>query len=264
MLDSLYLFLDQPFVGVSPWAIAGVAAIYLVCFVARGAVGFGALAPAVTFSSWLLPPHHAVLLAVVAATIPQLQLLPDAYRGTDWTVAKPMLFATGLTTAIGSWIFVYMSGSWLTVILGLLISAVVVLDVTKLLDRLVTRVDVRAPGLNFGMSSLTGLVNGVAGAGGMVLLVVYLKHACRDHLSLRATTIFLGTTVLCWRFVLTILTGLATVKLAVEAALMLPFVYVGVWLGTHHFRTVSPARYHRWLQAILLLSAVGLLLMGVL
>jgi uncharacterized membrane protein YfcA len=264
MFDSLYLTLGEPFVGVSLWAVAGVAAIYFVCFVARGAVGFGALAPAVTFTSWLIPSHHAVLLAVIAATIPQLQLLPDAYRGTDWTVARPMLFATGLTTAIGSWIFVYMSGNWLTVILGLLISLVVLLDVTKLLDRLVTRVDVRAPGLNFGLSSLTGLVNGVAGAGGMVLLVVYLKHACRDHMSLRSTTIFLGTTVLCWRFVLTILTGLGTVKLATEAALMLPFVYAGVWLGTHHFRSVSPARYHRWLQGILLMSALGLLLKGIL
>jgi hypothetical protein len=45
---------------------------------------------------------------------------------------------------------------------------------------------------------------------------------------------------------------------------MLPFVYVGVWLGTHHFRSVTPARYHRWLQAILLMSAVGLLLKGIL
>lgn len=264
MIESSYLFLGQPFAGLSPWVVAGIAAIYFVCFVARGAVGFGALAPAVTFTSWLIPPHHAVLLAVIAATIPQLQLLPDAYRGTDWTVARPMLFATALTTAIGSWIFVYMSGEWLTVILGFVISAVVVLDVTKLFDRAVRHVDVRAPALTFGLSSLTGLINGVAGAGGMILLVVYLKHACRDHLSLRATSIFLGTTVLCWRFVLTILTGLATVKLMTEAALMLPFVYIGVWLGTRYFHNLAPARYHRWLQAVLLISALGLLLEGLL
>lgn len=264
MFDSLYLLLGQPFAHVSPWAVGGIAAIYFVCFVARGAVGFGALAPAVTFTSWLLPPHHAVLLAVIAATIPQLQLLPAAYRGTDWTVARPMLFATGLTTAIGSWIFVGMSGNWLTVILGFVISTVVVLDVTKILERAVRHVDVRSPALNFGLSSLTGLVNGIAGAGGMVLLVVYLKHACRDHLSLRATTIFLGTTVLCWRFVLTILTGLVTVQLLAEAALMLPFVYIGVWGGTRYFHSVTPARYHRWLQTVLLLSALGLLLEGLL
>jgi len=264
MFDSLYLTLGEPFAGVSLWAIAGVAVIYFVCFAARGAIGFGALAPAVTFTSWLIPPHHAVLLAVIAATIPQLQLLPESLRGTDWPVVRPVIAAMAITTALGTWVFTKLSGEWLTLILGFVISAVVVFDALKLLERAVKHIDIRAPGMAFGLSAITGLINGIAGAGGMVALVVYLKHACRDHLSLRATTIFLGTLVLCYRFVLTFVVGMVDLKLMVEAALMLPTIYIGVWLGNRYARNISPKRYHAILTAVLLASALGLLLEGLL
>lgn len=262
MLHSLYLTLGEPFAGVSLWAIAGIAVIYFTCFLARGAIGFGALAPAVTFTSWLLPPHHAVLLAVIAATIPQLQLLPESMRGTDWHVARPVLVAVIITTAIGAWIFAHMSGEWLTLILGFVISSAVLLDVLKLLDRAVKHIDIRAPSVAFGLAALSGIINGIAGAGGMVALVVYLKHACRDHITLRHTTIFLGTIVLCWRFVLTFLTGMVTIKLLVESALMLPVIYVGVLIGTRFTRNVTAKRYHFMLQTVLLLSALGLVADG--
>lgn len=264
MLESLHLTLGAPFAGVSPWAIAGIAVIYFVCFAARGAIGFGALAPAVTFTSWLIPPHHAVLLAVIAATIPQLQLLPESYRGTDWGVARPVIAAVAITTAIGTWIFTRISGDLLTAILGFVISAVVVLDALKLLDRLVRRVDIRSPLVAFGLASLTGIINGIAGAGGMIALMVYLKHACHDHISLRATTIFLGTILLCYRFVLTFIAGMVDLTLLVESALMLPIIYAGVWLGMRYAGDISPKRYHAILTAVLLASALGLLLEGLL
>ena len=262
MFDSLYHTLGEPFAGVSPWAIAGVAVIYFVCFAARGAIGFGALAPAVTFTSWLLPPHHAVLLAVIAATIPQLQMLPESLRGTDWPVVKPVIAAMVITTALGTWVFTKLSGDWLAVILGFVISAVVILDALKLLERAVKHIDIRAPLVAFAMSAVTGFINGIAGAGGMVTLVIYLKHACRDHLSLRATSIFLGTMILCYRFVLTFVAGLVDLKLVVEAMLMLPVVYLGVFLGVRYFRNLSPKRYHAILTTVLLASALGLLTEG--
>lgn len=264
MLSSLYLSLGAPFAGVSPWAIAGIAVIYFVCFAARGAIGFGALAPAVTFTSWLIPSHHAVLLAVIAATIPQLQLLPESYRGTDWHVARPVIIAVAIPTVVGTWIFIRISGDMLTAILGFVISAVVVLDAFKLLDRVVKRFDIRSPFVAFGLASVTGIINGIAGAGGMIALMVYFKHACRDHLSLRATTIFIGTILLCYRFALTFVAGMVDLTLLVESALMLPIVYLGVWLGMRYCGTISPKRYHTILTSVLLISALGLLLEGLL
>lgn len=262
MFDSLYLILGEPFAGVSPWAVAAIAIIYFICFMARGAIGFGALAPSVTFSSYLLPPHHAVLLAVIAATIPQLQLLPRSWRRTDWPVARPVLVAMSISTAVGTWIFVRISGDWLTAILGLVMTGVVAIDSVKLLDRAVNRLDIRAPSIAIALASASGIINGLAGAGGMIAIVVYLKHACRDHFTLRDTTITLGTLVLCWRFALTFAAGMVTLTLFTEALLMLPVIYAGVLIGTHYTRDLSPKRYHAILTGFLLVSALGLLVDG--
>lgn len=262
MPTSLYVWLGEPFAGVSPWALTGIVAIYFICFLARGAIGFGALAPVVTFTSWLLPPHHAVLLAVLAATIPQLQLLPGSLRRTDWQVARPVMLAIAITTVIGTWLFVKITGDTLTLILGAVITTVVLLDITKLLDRAVALIDIRAARWAFGLSSITGFVNGIAGAGGMIALVVYLKHACRDHETLRNTTIFLASILLCWRFLLTFASGMVSWTLLTEAALLLPIIYVGVWIGAHFTRHITAQRYYAILQSVLLVSAVGLLIEG--
>jgi uncharacterized membrane protein YfcA len=71
------------------------------------------------------------------------------------------------------------------------------------------------------------------------------------------------TAMLLWRLVVTIVAGLITLKLTVEAALLVPAVYGGVWMGRRYFRTVTPEFYQRLLQAIMLLSAIMLLFDGV-
>jgi uncharacterized membrane protein YfcA len=51
--------------------------------------------------------------------------------------------------------------------------------------------------------------------------------------------------------------------LVTEAIALVPIVYLGVWLGTRYFRTVTPERYHRLMQMVILVSALGLVLKGV-
>ena len=63
--QELYLWFGQPFDGVSWASLAGIAVVYFLAFAARGAIGFGAIAPAIVLTSWLIPPHHAVLLAMI-------------------------------------------------------------------------------------------------------------------------------------------------------------------------------------------------------
>ncbi len=113
------------------------------------------------------------------------------------------------------------------------------------------------------ISVVAGFVNGLAGAGGVISIAVYLKQACRDHVSLRGTLILIGTLLMNWRLVVTLTAGLISLKIAAEAMLLLPVVYVGVWIGTNYFRTVDAARYTRWVQWVILLSAAGLIFKGV-
>ena len=61
-----------PFVGISWWAIAGVFAAHgFGCFI-RGAFGFGSNMPIVIITTFLLGPHHAILLALLTTIVAQL------------------------------------------------------------------------------------------------------------------------------------------------------------------------------------------------
>ncbi len=263
LLNDLYVQGGQPFHDVPPGIVAAMAAIYLIAFVVRGVLGFGAIAPVVIITSLLIEPHHAVLLALVAATIPQLQMLPEGVRDGDRPIARPVLMAMMITMPGGVWVFANMDTDWFTLVLGGIISALILADMTKVLERLLRGVDLRSPLTAAGLSMVTGFLNGLAGAGGVITLAIYLKHACRDAASLRATLVLIGTLLLCWRLVVTLVAGLISLKLLAEALLLSPIVYLGVWLGTRVFHTVTPQKYHRALQIVILLSALGLVFKGV-
>jgi uncharacterized membrane protein YfcA len=263
LLNDLYLQGGRPFHDVPLGIVMAIAAIYFIAFTARGALGFGAIAPVVIITSLMIEPHHAVLLALIAGTLPQLQMLPEGIRDGDWQIARPVLATMIFAIPAGIWVFANMNTDWFTLVLGGTLSVLILADLTKLLERALRGVDLRAPLTASGLAMVTGFLNGLAGAGGVVTLAVYLKHACTDHISLRGTLVLIGTAMLCWRFTATGLAGLMTLKLVTEAVLLVPIVYLGVWLGTRYFRTVTPERYHRLLQMVILLSALGLVLKGI-
>lgn len=243
--------------------IAGVAIIYLLAFLLRSALGFGGLATAITFASWLLPAHHAVLLTTIAATIPQAEIMREGIRDGDWQVSRPVILALAISIAIGVWGFAHLSSDWFAPILGGIISLIVLLDVTKSLDRLAVLLPLRAPSVAFALAFVTGIIGGLSGAGGLLLLSVYLKQACHDHKSLRATGILIGGLLIIWRTVTIAFAGLLTLQLVSESLLLLPAIYLGVWLGRHALRLEDPRRYYLLFQGVLLLSALGLMVEGI-
>jgi uncharacterized protein len=239
-----------------------VALIYLLAFLLRSALGFGGLATAITFASWLLPAHHAVLLTTVAATIPQAEIMREGIRDGDWQVSRPVILALAISIAIGVWGFAHLSSDWFAPILGGIISLIVLLDVTKSLDRLAVLLPLRAPPVAFALAFVTGIIGGLSGAGGLLLLSVYLKQACHDHKSLRATGILIGGLLIIWRTLTIAVAGLLTLQLVSESLLLLPAIYLGVWMGRHILQPEDPRRYYLLFQGVLLLSALGLMVEG--
>jgi hypothetical protein len=262
LIKRLYWLADAPFGDVPLPIIFCIAAVYFFAFLARGAVGFGAVAPAVIVTSLLIPPHHAVLLALLAASLPQLKIIPEGIRYSDWHIARPVILGIGIGIPVGVGIFVNLKSDWLLLILGSVVATLVLLDMMKILDRLFKRLNLRSTGIPFGLSVVTALQDGLIGSGGVVTLAIYLKHACRDHKRLRATLILVGTVMLYWRLLVTVAAGLVTTKLLVEAVFLIPAVYGGISIGNHYFRTVTPGRYHLLLQIIILMSAVALVIDG--
>ncbi len=151
------------FEGLSAQAIAAVALIYFVAFSIRGVIGFGSGMPAVLFSSWILDPHHAVLSALTTGAAAQVQLMPTGIRHGDWQVARPLMIAVALAIVFGIWIFGALPAAWLTLVLGLVMSVIVLMDLGRFLSRFAEPIDVRAPGVAAGLAGTSGLI--AAGTG---------------------------------------------------------------------------------------------------
>ena len=84
-----------PFVGLAAWSIAGVFAAHAFgCFV-RGAFGFGSNVPIVIATTFLLGPHHAILLALL---VRRIYVLVRDYRnhvpGSRLAVRTVAIFGT--------------------------------------------------------------------------------------------------------------------------------------------------------------------------
>ena len=252
-----------PFPGIAPWAIACVfAAHYFGCFI-RGTFGFGSNLAIVLLTTWLLGPHHAILLALMSTLVAQAHLLPQGLATADWPVARPLLGGLVAGLAVGTWLFVVLAADWLTLILGLLVILVIVMDKTNILERMAARIDIRALPIASSLSGLAGVIGAVAGGGAFYFLVYYLKLACAGPKELRGTNLLLSAMSMFARFTFVAIAGLLSWNLAVEAALLVPAVFLGTWSGTRYFHAASAERFFAALQALLLFAALTLVIKGI-
>ena len=253
----------SPFVGIPIWAIICVFLAHFLGFFIRGAFGFGSNMPIVLLTAWLLEPHHAILLVVFTAATAQIHLFPQGFGTADWKVTKPLIIGMFLGTALGTWFFTILAAEWLLLLMGILITLVVAMDRFRLLEWMTRFVDLRARTITSSLALFSGTVGTVSGGGGLYFLVVYLKLACRTAESLRGTNLILSGFFILSRVLLLLPTGLITLQLLVEAALLLPAVFLGTWAGTRMFHKMEPRSYYGALQFLLLLAAIALMVRGV-
>ncbi|MDX1485551.1 MAG: sulfite exporter TauE/SafE family protein [Alphaproteobacteria bacterium] len=251
-----------PFQDLDAGTVALLFAIYLVTAVVRGAFGFGGVAPAIVFSSLMVEPHYAILLSLVTACYCQFQIFPFALRHGDWQVAKPMFLSGFLAIALGVFVFKSLEAGWLTICLGVVMAGIVVLDYYKVMERLAERIDLRSTATAFGLSSAAGLIAGVAGGGGMYLYSIYLKYACPTPASMRGTSILLGAIFIYWRFLAAALMALISLRLLIEALIMVPPSLIGAWVGIRFFRWADAKKFYGAFQLVLFMGAAILLWKG--
>jgi len=252
-----------PFPGIAPWAIGCVfAAHFFGCFI-RGTFGFGSNLVIVLLTTWLLGPHHAILLALMSTLVAQAHLLPQGLATADWPVARPLLAGLVAGLAVGTWLFTVLAADWLTLMLGLLVITVVLMDRLKLLERMASNIDIRALPATASLSGIAGVIGAVAGGGAFYFLVFYLKLACASPKELRGTNLLLSAMSMFARFTFVAIAGLLSWNLAVEAALLAPVVFLGTWSGTRYFHAASAERFFAALQALLLVAALTLVIKGI-
>jgi uncharacterized membrane protein YfcA len=251
-----------PFHDLTAAQIALLVLVYGVTATIRGAFGFGAVAPAIIFSSMILEPHHAVMLALATGVWAQAQIVPFGLKNGDWKLARPLLLAGFAAIATGVFVFKKLEPGWLTICLGVARRLIALADRYRLLDRLATRVDLKRFSVALGLSTVSGLVAGIAGGGGMYLYSVYLRVACPTPTLMRGTSILIGSIFLFWRFLVAIVFGLVSWRLMVESVLLLPISMIGAWFGIRFFHRADARRFYGAFQLVLMLGAAVLLWKG--
>ena len=251
-----------PFADLDAISVSILFVIYFLAFFIRGVLGFGSAMPAVLGSVWVLPPHDAVLLALLTSVFAQIQLLPQGFHDAKWSVVRPILAGMVISTVIGVWIFVSLSQAWLTIVLGLVLGAAVLSDMMRLAERLASGLRFNSAIVAFSLATIAGLISGVVGAGSQYFLSFYIRWVVPVPREFRATNIIISGTMNLWRAVVVFFAALLTLKLTIEALLVMPAVFAGVWGGRELAGRLSPARYFGLYRGLLLTAAVALIWKG--
>ena len=257
------LFGYSVFTDLSPAGIAALVAIYFFSFVMKGMFGFGAMAPLVIFGAWVVGPHHAVVLAVVSNIFSQLQFTPEGLRYGNWCLARSLVLAYMLAAMLGVWIFGALESAGLTVVVGVGLVGIIVLESSSLLRRYEKVIRERSALLGPVIAAISGVIGGVVGAGGVILVSTYIKVICKEPRSLRATILLITSFFVGWRALLYAASGFVPLSVLVESVILLPAVFVGGHIGSRLFGSFPKDRYFPALRIFLIVAALNLVIKGV-
>jgi uncharacterized membrane protein YfcA len=253
-----------PFADLPLWVLAAVAAAHFCGFLVRGAFGFGSNLPIIIATTWLLGPHHAILLVIMTATMAQLHLFPQSFGQANWRLTFALTLGVYVGIGIGTYVFVSLAPDALAPVLGALIMTVVLMDRFDAVPRLARIIDLRARPLVAVLSLVSGFVGTVSGGGGIYFLAPFLRHMSPEPVVFRATNIALSGIFMFGRFGFVALAGLVDLTVMIEGLLLMPVVILGNIVGGRWFKSADPARFFRALSFMLLAGAAMLVARGVL
>ena len=245
----------------APWPVlvAGLAIVFAAGIV-RGYAGFGFSAISVAGLSLMVSPASVVPAIFVLEVLASATLLRDALRDADGRWLAALAHGNALCIPLGILVLAHLPETPLRLAVGALLLALAAMQRFGLELRLQPTVVTR-----FAVGAASGLANGVAAIGGIVVAVL-LGPAQLAPAVLRATLIilFLLTDVyaLAWAALLPAAEAgpLVDGATAAWALLLAPPMLIGIALGSRAFRGASPAAFRRRvLDLLLAVSALAVL-----
>jgi uncharacterized membrane protein YfcA len=256
------LFGITPFDGLSPWQVAALALIYLGSFFVKGIFGFGAVPLLIVAGSFVVEPHHAVVLAGVTNLMTHLNYMPDGWRNGQRALVGRMIIYLVPSIAVGVAVFSFLGGGSLSILAGLIILGSVLVDAFRLLDPLapMVRRQARIVGPVFGM--ISGFISGLVGAGSIAFVGLYIRMFAPDKAGFRATIILVTAVILTWRAVVLVFAGLITMALALEALILLPGSLLAGVLGARLSKRLSDEGFFTAYRVVLCAGATLMIWRG--
>ncbi|MBC8157806.1 MAG: sulfite exporter TauE/SafE family protein [Alphaproteobacteria bacterium] len=250
------------FTDVSTIDIGLLVGLYFLSFAVKGMFGLGAMPPLVIFGAWILEPHHAVVLAVISNVFSQLQFIPEGVRNGDWRSVRGLILAYLPATVLGVWIFGWLETAWLTVVLGATLIAVILAEAFSVFKRHEETIQRRASVLGPILAAVSGVLAGVAGAGGVIMVSTYIKFIVKDPQKFRATIILIATFFIGWRTIVFAANGFVTLGIFAECLILLPISLIGGYVGSLLFGIIPKERFFPAFRIALLLASLNLVVKG--
>ena len=241
----------------APAQIAYAMAVVLLAGVVRGFAGFGFSALTVAGMSLFLSPAQVVPAVFVLEVLASLTLLRSVWHKIDWSWLRPLLIGNALTIPLGVWMLVVVPEGPLRAIVSTVILAAAVL---LLAGFRVPWSD--TPALRLGTGLASGVFNGLAAIGGMVVAVMLFTTAISGA-AVRATLIALFFATDLYSLTWAGGHGLLDANLLRWVGWLLVPMLVGIAIGRQHFLRVDETGFRRGvLRVLAVMAALGLLRAG--
>jgi hypothetical protein len=242
------------FAGLSLGAIVYCAAAVFIAALVRGYSGFGLSALIVTSLALVIPPAEVVPLAMLLEVLASITMLRQVWREVAWRETGLLLAAALVGTPFGVWLLTVLSVDVMRVVISLVVLAASLGIWFGLRFRNLTG---RGPLVVTGLMS--GLIQGSAGVGGLVL-VLYFLSVSASAVVLRSTMILCLLCVGAYSLAVAAYNDLVTIEVLLRGGfLALPLVF-GNALGNYRFLATSPQSFRRF--ALVLLMSLSLLGLG--
>ena len=235
----------------SDWQVLALssAAVFLAAIV-RGFSGFGFSLLSITAIALILPVKQivpSIFLLEIAASI---NLIPGIWREIHWRSLTWLMVGYVIGLPAGAYVLIYAPEAPAQLVLGIFVIGMAVLMLRGF--RLA-----RTPGAPASTATgvASGVLNGAFGIGGPPVVLFYFSTPGAAAIG-RASIIFffLFTDLLGVGYFAT--QGIVTTQSFVQAALWLPALLIGVWIGAHGFRRMNEQVFRRWVLVILMALAL--------
>jgi uncharacterized membrane protein YfcA len=238
--------------------VAIVAAIVFVTFIVRGMSGFGAGMVAVPLLVFVVPIHTAVPLMGLLVFVLFVILSIRDRRDVVVEELKLLLPPTLLGVAAGALLFSYLDAA---ILVKLLAAFIICFAAYTLAVSHFGLPQVRCSGRwAFPVGFAGAGIDTLFGGGGGSLVVIYMHMRGVTRAQFRATVAALWFFEMIARIAGYAVSGHYTASTLVFAALLLPVMLAGTWVGEHIGNRISQRAFSAVLAAMLTLSGVSLLL----
>ena len=242
------------------WVMTGLSAVViLVASLVHGIAGFGFAQVSMGLMPLFRSPASASIIFTATAVVSNARVWWSVRDAFDWRKWVVPIGGLVVGMPLGIYVFSRFNQAQMRVAIGaVLVLAVIIVGATQQLDSVTDWIEAREyrPGKVIGATAglLSGILGGAVAVPGPPMIVYGAFMSASEFWSgeeMKATfTAFFGTLML-YRLGSLTYTGAVTTPLMIEAAIAIPMVFLGAWVGVYIFDHI-PERVFQWVVLVLL------------